>query len=120
MDSKIAGTLSLLGAAALLGIWWIFLFSARPECFNSYELAYEAVKYVLSPAEPNRWLFLSTLLSILISFTTGLLLIAGKQKNRAMLLVLTHTIAAIFIYTWSLVVAIALPLLFFNKVYQRT
>ena len=116
MDSKIAGILSLLGAAALLAIWWVFLFAARPDCFDSLELVVSSAKFVLSPSEPGSWLFWSTLVSIVTCIATALLLFFGKQKVSAMYFIAMHAAVAFFIYTWSLFVAIALPLIYFNKV----
>ncbi|KZY66790.1 MULTISPECIES: hypothetical protein [unclassified Oleiphilus] len=119
MGSKIAGTLSLLGAVALIAIWWVFLFSARPDCLDSVQLAISSAKYALSPSESGSWLFIFTLVSIFACILTGLILLFGKQKNLAMYLIAIHAVAAAFIYTWSLVVAIALPLIYLGKVQKN-
>tara|TARA_Y100000296_G_C5103764_1_gene221414 strand:+ start:395 stop:754 length:360 start_codon:yes stop_codon:yes gene_type:complete len=116
MDSKIAGTLSLLGAVVLIAIWWIFLFSARPDCLDSFQLAIDSAKYALSPNESGSWLFVSTLVSIVICISASLILFFGRQKGVAMYLIAAHAVVALFIYTWSLVVVIALPLSYFGKV----
>ena len=66
MDSKIAGTVSLLGPAALLGIWFTYLFAALPDCADPIQLALASMKYALSPDESGTWLFIYTLISIAI------------------------------------------------------
>ena len=119
MDSKIAGTLSLLGAIALIVIWWVFLFSARPDCLDSIQFAISSAKYALSPSESGTWLFVFTLASILTCTVTGLILYFGEQNRTAMYLIAIHAVIAIFVYTWSLVVAIALPLIYFGKLYKN-
>jgi ABC-type Na+ efflux pump permease subunit len=119
MDSKIAGTLSFLGALALIAIWLVFLFAARPDCLDSFQLAIASAKYALSPSESGSWLFVFTLASIFTCFAAGLILFFGKQKNIAMYLIATHAVVAMFIYTWSLVLAIALPLIYFGKVHKN-
>ncbi|WP_049721737.1 hypothetical protein [Gilvimarinus polysaccharolyticus] len=120
MDSKIAGTLSLLSAAALIAIWWVFLFSARPDCLDSIPLAIDSAKYALSPTESGSWLFVFTLGSIVTCIVTSLALLFGKKKRIAMYVIATHSVMALFIYTWSLVLVIALPLVYFAKVYKNT
>ena len=119
MDSKIAGTLNLLGAAALIAIWWVFLFAARPDCLNSIQLAMSSAKYALTPSESGSWLFVFTLVSIIICVVTSLILFFGQHKTIAMYLIATHAVLAMFIYTWSLVLAIALPLIYFGKVQKN-
>ena len=116
MDNKIAGILSLLGAVALGVIWWVFLFSARPDCLDSIELAINSARYALSPSESGTWLFVYTLVSIVICITTSLILLYGQQKKFAMYLIASHALAALFVYTWSLILAIALPLIYIGKV----
>lgn len=115
MDSKTPGTLSLLGAVSLIGIWWVFLLTARPDCLDSVQLAMASAKYALSPNESGSWLFVFTLASIIICIASSLILFIGKNKNIAIYLIGTHTIAAAFLYTWSLVLVIALPLVCFLK-----
>ncbi|MCL6417732.1 hypothetical protein MIB92_18880 [Aestuariirhabdus sp. Z084] len=119
MDSKIAGTLSLLGAATLIVIWWVFLFAARPDCLDSIQLALDSAKYALSPNESGSWLFIFTLASITTCIITSLILFFGKQKRIAMYLIATHSVIAVFTYTWSLVLVIALPLIYFGKVQKN-
>ncbi len=116
MNTKISGTLSLLGAAALIAIWWVFLFSARPDCLDSIQQAISSAKYALSPSESESWLFIFILLSIATCIETSLILLFGKHKNIAMYLIAAHTVVALFIYTWPLVLVISLPLIYFLKV----
>ncbi|WP_390592441.1 hypothetical protein [Simiduia litorea] len=115
MDSKIAGVLSLLGATALIAFWWVYLFAARPDCLDSFQSAIDSVKYALSPVEAGSWIFVATLVSIVLCLTASLIQFFGKQKRFAMYLVAAHTVAAIFIYTWSVVLLIAAPLYYFVK-----
>ena len=119
MESKIAGTLGLLGTIALISIWWVFLFSARPDCLDSIQLAIKSVKYALSPSESGSWLFVFTLGSIFTCVSSSLILFFGKQKSIGMYLIAAHSVVAVFIYTWSLVLAIALPLIYFGKVLKN-
>ncbi|MGH1374126.1 MAG: hypothetical protein ACRBBW_18945 [Cellvibrionaceae bacterium] len=119
MDSTIAGTLSLLGAAVLIAIWWVFLFAARPDCLDSLQLALDSAQYALSPSESGSWLFILTLMSIVTCIATSLILYFGKRKRIAMYLIATHSLIAIFIHTWSLVLAIALPFIYFGKVQEN-
>ena len=119
MNSKIAGTLSLFGAAALVIMWWVFLFSARPDCFDSIQLAVSSAIYALSPSESGSWLFIFILLSIFTCLETGLILLFSKHKNIAMYLAAAHAAVSLFVYTWSLVIAIALPLLYFGRVQKN-
>ena len=116
MENKIAGTLSLLGAVALTSMWAVFLFAARPECADSIELAISAAKYALSPSEAETWLFVYTLGSIFLCLTSSAMLFANRGSQKAMYIVAGHSIAALFVYTWSLILAIALPLIYFGKV----
>jgi len=111
--------LSLGGALILVAIWFVFLFGSQPECFNSFEIAIHSISYALSPSESGTRFFIYVLSSIVMCIMCAVLLLTTKKAKLAMWLVIIHSIAAMFIYTWSLVVAIAMPLVYFNKVVKN-
>ncbi len=116
MENKIAGALTLFGAIILICIWWVFLFAARPECAESIDLAISSAKYALTPSESGTWLFVYTIISIAICLICSAILFTGRVARGVMYIIAGHALASLFIYTWSLVVAIALPLIYFGKV----
>ncbi|BBM00225.1 hypothetical protein [Microbulbifer sp. GL-2] len=120
MDSKIAGAIGLLAPATLVGMWVIYLFSVRPDCADSIQLAMDSAKYALTPSESGTWLFIYTLTSITVGLVTSFILFFSANKQVAMYITAAHSIAALFLYTWSLVLVIALPLFFFDKVRKNT
>ena len=65
--SQFAGTLSLVNAAGIFGIWCIFLFWRAPE------LAVAQISFVFSPNTPHReffaWLAILPIAYILIGFS---------------------------------------------------
>jgi uncharacterized membrane protein len=116
MEYKIAGAFSLIGALALLGSWGIFLFSAHPESANSVQLAIKYATYALTPSESGTWLFIFTLVSAFTCLTTSFILFFCQKKKLAMYVSLLHSVLGVFVYTWTLVLVIALPLVYFKKV----
>ena len=115
MDRRIAASLSVGGAVAFVSMWCILLFAARPDCADSYALAVEAVRYALSPAESGTWLFVYTLVSIAICIITSLVLITAQSGAKGMWLAAGHSLLGAFVYSWSIVLLLALPLLFWGR-----
>lgn len=119
MDSKIAGVASLLAPSALIAMWSIHLTSARPGSFDSLKFAISTAKYALSPSESGTWFFIITLISISLCLASSAILFFGKNKLNAMYLIGVHSFAALFIYSWALAFAIALPLIFYAKMSKK-
>lgn len=116
MENKIAGTLGLFGAMALVSMWCVFLFAARPDCADSIALAISAARYALSPSDAETWFFIYAIGSIFLCLLCSAMLFANRASEKIMYIIAGHSIAALFIYAWSLVLVIALPLLCLGKV----
>ncbi|MCP3849495.1 MAG: hypothetical protein GY694_04545 [Gammaproteobacteria bacterium] len=114
MEFKIAGILSYFGALSFMAIWLILMLVAQPDCLETFEAAKQTAIYVLT--QPDADFFYMSLFSMLVCFICGTLLFIKKYPLQVMYVVIVHAIAAIFIYDWSLVLGIALPLLAFSRV----
>jgi hypothetical protein len=117
MNSKIAGALSIFGGLGFLGIWLILLLVANPDCLTSYEAAKETLLFTLT-AE-NSWFFISTLFSMLSCTICGALLLSNKFQQQIMYIIAAHTLIALFVYDWSLVFVISLPLIYFMLMHKK-
>ena len=114
MYFKIAGLLNGLAMLAFLGIWIILLLVAKPDCLQTVEAAKQAIIYAFS--QPYTDFFHFSIVSILVCLICGILLFAKKFPVYAMYAIFVHAVLALFIYDWSLSLAIALPLILFKRV----
>ena len=114
MNYKIAGSLSIFGGLAFAAIWFTLLFVANPDCLTSYEAAKETFLYSVTSDDSR--LFIGTLLSLAACLICGSLLLVNKFSQQAMYVIAAHAFLAALAYDWSLVIAIALPLIYFKEV----
>jgi len=114
MEFKISGILSYFGAAVFIAIWLILMLVAQPDCLEIFEAAKQTVVYVLT--QPDSEFFYMSLISMLVCIVCGTLLFINKYAVQVMYVVLAHALAAIYIYDWTLVLVVALPLTLFSKV----
>lgn len=115
MERIFIGVLCFGGAAALAGTWGLYLFAAQPDCISSFEAAKQSIIFALSPGQAGTWVFIYTLVSVFICLVCGTLIFQNRLRKIAMSLVACHSIAAFFVYTSALVLAIALPMLLLTK-----
>ncbi len=114
METKIAGILSIFAALVFLTIWLVLMFVAQPEFLSTYETSKKTIIYALT--ESNSKFFIFSLISISLCLIYTVILFKKKYAQEAMYVILAHTLVAIFVYDWPLVLIVALPLIFFNKV----
>jgi len=112
MEIKIAGSLSILSAIVLLGIWFVMLFAAQPSGISPFEAAIQQAAYSLSPNKSGTWFFVFSLVSIAACLCTAALLFFTRHVKAAIAIIAIHCLAGFFIYNFVLVLAIALPLPF--------
>jgi len=114
MEFKLAGLLSYFGALSFGAFWLIMLLVAQPDCLETFEAAKKTATYLLT--QSNSKFYYMTLVSMLACAIYGTLLFTKRYPLQVMYIVMAHVVVAIFIYDWSLVLAIALPLMLFNRV----
>ena len=115
MKNKGAGFFSLIASGGFIAIWWVYLFGVKPDCLSSFEAAKQAFLFAVSPSQVGSWFFVYTLVSILVCIFCAVLFFSGRQTKIAFVLTLIHGVVGIFLYTWSLVLFIFLPLTFASK-----
>lgn len=116
MEYKTAAALSLISSIAFIWSWGVTLCAAHPESANLVQLALEYAVDALTPSESETWLFVFTFISAFTCLVTSCILCFCEKKRLAMYLSLVHSLLALFVYTWTFVLVIALPLFYFKKV----
>jgi len=114
-----ASIYSLWAAMALIGMWWVFLFAAQPDCLDSIEAAKASAIYALTPSKAGSWHFIYTLVSIFVSLFCAVLFLKPKLSTIALALVAIHLAASFFVYQLFLSVLIGLPLLSSKQVLKN-
>jgi predicted secreted protein len=114
MSNKGAGLFSLMAGVCFIAIWLVYLFGVKPDCLSSIEAAKQAFLFAISPAEAG-WFLIYTLISIIVCFICAVLFLSGRQIKVAFVLTFLHGVVGLFLYTWSLVIFIFLPLTFATK-----
>lgn len=114
LANKVAGLCGLLSCIALIAIWRIFLGETCPDDVAADTMA--SLRYVLSPETAGTYFFIYSLLSLLVCLISSGVLLFTRNPSWVMYVIMVHALLALFIYDISLVIAIALPLLYFRKV----
>lgn len=111
---RIAGLLSLLAAALVLGIWYVLLFVAPPEGIPITESAIATAHYLLfEETETRHWfLWLAALPVALV--VIGVCYLAGAARSKTSALALLVFVALLggtsfFLLNWALALFVALP-----------
>ena len=105
-----AAALSLILVLKIFASWCILLFAARPDSANYWEDVVSTLKFFLSPSVVETWHFVFLLGSLFLSLFYSVLFFRNIAKV-AFVLVIAHVIASVYLYNWSFVVLVALPLL---------
>lgn len=109
---------SLVGLPALIGMWFIYLFSAQPDCFDSFQSALDSASFALDPNKSGSWFFIYTLFSIVICLLCTVMFLSPKYSKASMLLVILHVAVSLFFYAYWLVMLLAFPLLSWKQVFK--
>jgi hypothetical protein len=113
-SDKMAGLLSLVAAALVAGVWYVYLFVSPVYPHAIIASAIDTLKYTFSPENESRWWFawLATLCVCCASVGAAYLLNVGRTRAGAILLFVMLIIlaaGAFALTTWSLALFVALP-----------
>lgn len=111
---QIAGLVSLLAAALVLGIWYVLLFVAPPAGIPVTESAIATAHYLLfEETETRHWfLWLAVLPIALVAIGVCYLAGAARSKTFAFALLLLTALlggTSFFVLNWALAFFVALP-----------
>lgn len=111
MEKNIAGILSLTGLLVMIGIWYIFIFATDTEGLSKSEL------FIGSFSGADSSFFIGSIVSSALCVVSASLFFYGKVKI-GVVIVATHALGAVFLYSWVLIAVICLPLLFAPTVWK--
>ena len=94
---------SFLGAIPLLIIWWIYLFTAQPDCLSSFVAAKESLLFALDPNTSGTWIFLFIIASIISCICCGFLFLKLTYAKFAFSIVFIHVLLSAMYYDLTLV-----------------
>ena len=80
--AKTAGLLSLLSAVTVLGIWYILLFVAQPECDSVIDSAFKTAHYLLVEEETTRYWFIWLAVVPVVSIVVGICYLSGVARAK--------------------------------------
>lgn len=123
--SQIAGWLFLIPAAAVIGIWYIYLFVAMPDNLTVWQSVVGQLEHTFSEANPQAWWFgwLAALPFLCIALAAAYLFNVGRTRAGALaLLAATLTLAAatLLLTSWPLAVFVAFPALWGYRAIHAT
>ena len=113
---RMAGALSLLAAALVGAIWYIYLFVAPVDPQSLSESAIQTLTYTFSSQNEDRWWFASLAGIGVASAAAGIAYLSGVARTRlgAVSLLLVSAalgVGAFALTDWSLALFVALPVI---------
>jgi len=121
----VAGWLLFVPAAAILSIWYAYLFVAMPDNLGVWEAAVGQLQYTFSEANPRAWWFvwLLALPALCVALALAYLLNAAHTRNARVILlcaVLGLAVAAVFLNGLAIAMFIAVPALWGYRAIHAT